>query len=909
MILSRRAFLGWLNATLSSLILCTLAIAQPAPTGAVSGQGPLYPPPNGMREVGPRWHAITGVTLHAAPDKTIDNATIVFRDGVITAVGEGLAAPDGARVHAMPGMHVYAGFIDPFVEVDTPQPDASAPGRHWNSKVTPQRDVLSGAGLPNDSAERLRTLGFTSAVITPKDGIFRGSAALVPLAPTPADRSVARINAYTPRLANVLALEINSDNDDKPAYPDSQMGAIALARQTIMDAAWQKAKGLKAGPDACAALESLENSETPLWMVASDELEILRLGKVAREAGRSGVFVGSGTEFRRLGAIAALKTPLIVPLVFPEAPDLGGVAEQDRVELGTLMTWEQAPTNPRRLDDAGVQVALTASGIKDPDEWKRNLGLALRHGLKPARALAMLTTSAAQIVGQSQTLGTVETGKRANLVIADGDLFRVPPKEDAPETKTDDKADKKKDAAPVANAAASADAKPEAKANDKASDKQESKPAKPRDAQVLGVWIDGAYFDVRAPKAILAGTWKVEVPNAPPAARTFEIDHDMKLVVTRDGKKTDAQNVRLESGVLSFTFDHTPLGAATGVHAITATLPDADSGPVDTLVGTGIRPDGARFAFTARREPPAASEPPAPEKIELETVPEKLPVPFSPYGLLEQPPVAHVVLRNATLWTGESAGVINNGEVELKDGHIVYVGGVRELTPPGATIVDCTGKHISAGIIDCHSHTGISKGVNEAGMAVTCQVRIADVTNPDTISWYRQLASGVTTVNSLHGSANAIGGQSQTNKVRWGCAEPDDMHFDGAKPGVKFALGENPKYGNSGTAGTDHYPQTRMGVEALIRDRLNAARDYMARLDDARRDLQLEALAQILRGERIIHCHSYRQDEIEMLCHVAKEYGFKIGTFQHILEGYKVADLVRDWSGGGSAFAEWWAYK
>ncbi|MHC4451487.1 MAG: amidohydrolase family protein, partial [Planctomycetota bacterium] len=176
---------------------------------------------------------------------------------------------------------------------------------------------------------------------------------------------------------------------------------------------------------------------------------------------------------------------------------------------------------------------------------------------------------------------------------------------------------------------------------------------------------------------------------------------------------------------------------------------------------------------------------------------------------------------------------------------------------------------------------------------------------PDHISWYRQLACGVTTVNSLHGSANPIGGQSQTNKVRWGVEHPDDMHFFGAPKGIKFALGENVKQSNWGDDYRKRYPQTRMGVEAFIRDRFTAAREYKGEP----RDLELEALSEILKGERLIHCHSYRQDEILMLARIAKEFGFRIGTFQHVLEGYKVTDAIKAHAIGASAFSDWWAYK
>ncbi|HRJ50625.1 MAG TPA: amidohydrolase, partial [Phycisphaerales bacterium] len=236
--------------------------------------------------------------------------------------------------------------------------------------------------------------------------------------------------------------------------------------------------------------------------------------------------------------------------------------------------------------------------------------------------------------------------------------------------------------------------------------------------------------------------------------------------------------------------------------------------------------------------------------------------------------------------------------------------GESVLGPDGALVIEAAGKHLTPGLIDCHSHMGISRGVNEGGQAVTAEVRIGDVTNPDAISWYRQLAGGITTVNSLHGSANAIGGQNQVNKNRWGAMRPEDLHFEGAMPGIKFALGENPRQANSSRS-TQRYPRSRMGVEALLRDRFTAGREYLRDRGSPgfRRDLELEALGEILEGRRLVHCHSYRQDEILMLCRLAEEFGFKIGTFQHILEGYKVADELARHSGGGSAFSDWWAYK
>lgn len=292
-------------------------------------------------------------------------------------------------------------------------------------------------------------------------------------------------------------------------------------------------------------------------------------------------------------------------------------------------------------------------------------------------------------------------------------------------------------------------------------------------------------------------------------------------------------------------------------------------------------------------------------------------LPFGPYAYESLPTQKDFWLQNAYIWTSGPQGNIE-GDLIVSGGEILFVGthdkAIEFLKDSQAvwTEFDARGMHVTPGLIDCHSHTGIERGVNEVGQAITAEVNIGTSTNPDDVNWYRQLAGGLTTVNTLHGSANPIGGQNQVNKLRWGVSHPDEMHFKGAMPGIKFALGENVKRKQS------RYPNTRMGVESVFRERFQAANEYLARHQKykdgeigvaPRRDLELEALSEILLSKRLIHCHSYRQDEILMLCRVAGDFGFRIGTFQHILEGYKVAEIIREHAIGGSAFSDWWAYK
>ncbi|HZN56401.1 MAG TPA: hypothetical protein VFB67_13875, partial [Candidatus Polarisedimenticolaceae bacterium] len=281
-----------------------------------------------------------------------------------------------------------------------------------------------------------------------------------------------------------------------------------------------------------------------------------------------------------------------------------------------------------------------------------------------------------------------------------------------------------------------------------------------------------------------------------------------------------------------------------------------------------------------------------------------------------------VLVRHATIWTEDARGTLVDADLLVRDGKIAAVG--RGLSAPsGATIVDATGKHVTPGLIDCHSHTAIRGGVNEGSNNVTAEVRIDDVIDPRDIDLYRELAGGLTTAHLLHGSANSIGGQDAVVKLHYASTR-ERMLVPGAMPGIKFALGENPKQSNlRDPSRPQRYPATRMGVMESIRERFLAARHALderaafaklssreqAKREPPRRDLQLEAIGEILEGKRLIHSHCYRQDEILALIRTAEAFGVKIATFQHVLEGYKVADEIAAHGAGGSTFSDWWAYK
>jgi len=288
------------------------------------------------------------------------------------------------------------------------------------------------------------------------------------------------------------------------------------------------------------------------------------------------------------------------------------------------------------------------------------------------------------------------------------------------------------------------------------------------------------------------------------------------------------------------------------------------------------------------------------------------------------PPAGAVLVRNATIWTQDGSGVLEHTDLLAQDGKIIAVGSDLRA-PDGAIVIDATGMHVTPGIIDAHSHSG-SDGTNEGSNNITAEVRVEDVLNPNGINIYQQLAGGTTAAQSLHGSANAIGGQSALVKWRFKAPHARDLLIQGATPTIKFALGENPKrsaFSLPIPGIPRRYPATRMGVANSIRRAFLAAKDYRAQwqayraLSDAeqqhtvppRRDLQLEALVEILDGKRMVHSHSYRQDEIIMLIRVAEEMGFKINTFQHVLEGYRAAHEIAAHGASASTFSDWWAYK
>jgi imidazolonepropionase-like amidohydrolase len=836
----------------------------------------------GLRDATPRWHAITGARLVIAPGRSVERGTLVMKDGVIVAAGADVPVPAGARVWKLEGRTVYAGFIEMSSAIGVPaalRPPAAPPRPMWglgselpppatpapppaqptmrslaarNRFVRAEQDVAQLLDWKADDAKALRELGFTAALATPAVGVLRGQGALVALGEGPDPKAL----VVQPRAAQHLALEINRGSD--AAYPTSLMGAVALARQTLLDARWYqaatKAPGAAARVEPNATLAALApaiEGRQPVIAVADDEQDYQRIARVRDEFKLDVVVHGNGREYRRAAQLAALKLPLVLPLTYPAVPDVADPDSALDAPLDVLQHWEQAPSNAGLLERAGVPFAITSAGLRDArrEFWPR-LRQALRRGLSADRALAALTTEPARLLHQGARLGTLEPGRFANVVVARGELF-------------------------------GADA----------------------DGEVELTFVDGRPLPTEAAQRTdPRGTWS-------PA----EGGEALKIAGTRAAPK-------LEQGGASC--DVTSRGAL-WVLRLPCTKPQPDAPPpavtlvvearADRLVGTVQQGSGALKAWSAQRVAlaaavPASAVPPVP--------PPAATYPAGAYGVTppERPPV--LLVKNATLWTMGPAGKIERGDLLVRDGRIAAVG-AGLVAPAGAAVIDAAGKHVTPGLVDAHSHIAADGGVNEYSESVTAEVRILDTLDPTSMAIYRQLAGGLTAANVLHGSANTIGGQSQLIKLRWGGDAPQ-LVFEGAPPSIKFALGENVKQSNWPSGGR-RYPSTRMGVEQVLRDAFAAAREYAQQRrewqasargrPEPRRDLRLETLAEVLDGKRFVHIHSYRADEILMFARLAKDLNIRVAAFQHVLEGYKVADALAAIGAGGSTFSDWWGYK
>jgi imidazolonepropionase-like amidohydrolase len=840
------------------VLVSAAAIAQPTfPFNGVNNEKPIYT-------------AFTNANIFTDYQTLLTNATLLVKDDKIEAIGTNITLPKGTIVYNLKGKYIYPAFIDLCSNYGMPEVKRgeytgnqflsnSKTSTNWNQAVKPEIDAISLFGVNAKDASDLRKVGFGAVLTQQTDGIFRGTAAMVALGDGKVNEQIIKDKAAT---GYSFSKGVSTQD-----YPSSLMGSIALMRQSFYDAEWYAKGGNK--EEFNLSLNAINtNKKLPAFFDVNDKLSIMRADKIGDEFGIQFIIKGGGDEYQRIDEIKTTGAPIILPVNFPMAFDISDPDAASLIQLTDMKHWELAPTNAATVDKAGITFAFTAAGLKEPAGFLRNVRKTVEYGLPYKAAIKALTQTPASLAGVSDMLGDLKQGKLASFLITTDSLFT-------------------------------------------------------RTTAVAETWVNGKrYVQEDATMSALRGSYnatiKTENGTTVPFAVVMRGTPAKPIAeIRRDSLHYDIE-VRRDNNMLTVSGNIKKLGIdATFTSNVYIITTDADN-HASTLSGRGVLSNGSNITFDAAFVNDTIKI--KRDTFKLKTVEGKSWFPFAPYGSTEKAKPATYHIKNATVWTNESQGKLENADVVITNGKITAVG-KGLATPSGATVIDGTGKHVTPGIIDEHSHIAISRGVNEGAQSVSSEVRIGDVVNPDDVNIYRQLSGGVTAAQLLHGSANCIGGQSAIIKLHWGMPA-EDMKIKSAPGFIKFALGENVKQSNWGDHQTVRFPQTRMGVEQTFKDAFTRAKEYNKLWDvynstkttknvtaPPRRDLELDALVEILNKKRFITCHSYVQSEINMLMKLGDTLGFKVNTFTHILEGYKLADKMASRGIAGSTFSDWWAYK
>lgn len=837
------------------LLLCSFAMTS-------AGQETV--PVNGVRDVRDGSYAFTGATIHTDYDTVVQNATLLISNGKVVSVARNGSVPDGYVEVPSTGKHIYPSFIDAYSTYGVPEAKRAPAERFSGEQITSNTDGPYNANeaikaeydayahfkVNDKEAGSLRSQGFGTVNTFRADGLARGTSTIVTLTDDSENNVILK-----DRGAAMFSFDKGTS---RQSYPSSAMGYISLLRQTYLDAGWYDSASPK--PFLDKTLEAwIASSSLPQIFGTNGWLSILRADKLGDEFGVQYIIKGGGNEYQRLEAVRSTGASLIVPVNFPDAVDVTDPIDAYQVSLQEMKHWELAPGNPAAIANAGISFAVTSSDLKDAKSFLPNLRKAIERGLSEQDALRALTTTPATLLGVDNLVGSLETGKLANFLITSEDIFDA-------------------------------------------------------DNVIYENWIQGRRHVVNDPDvANLAGTYTLSVDGT-----DFDLEitgdpgkHAAKIII--DDSTSSKATFKHDGQSVTLAFDPDPSDSNDGQIRLAGWLKDSD------LAGSGQLVNGDWITWSAVHTGSSDQDDDT-DRSDADSNDERLgPViyPFVAYGQPSVPEAETILIRNATVWTMEDdTRILENTDVLLRDGKIAEIG--EGLSSRRARVIDGTGKHVTPGIIDEHSHlaaSSINDVATNSGM-----VRIGDVINSEDLGIYRALSGGVTALQILHGSANPIGGQSALIKLRWG-ALPEEMKIEDADGFIKFALGENVK--RSRSVSSIRYPQTRMGVEQVYVDAFTSARDYERKhnaynaLSDTekastlapRRDLLMDTMLEILNGERFVTSHSYVQSEINMLMKVAERFDFRINTFTHILEGYKVADKMAAHGVGGSTFADWWAYK
>ena len=806
-----------------------------------------FPDNDGVKSKNTNYTAFTNAKIYISPSQVIQNGTLLIKEGKVVQAGSAIQIPSNSIKIDLSGKSIYPSFVDPFSNFGVEKPKR-APGQGRSPQYNASREGFywNDHVMPENNAIDKFKYDSKKAEELLKAGFGAVN--------THIQDGIVRGTGVLVALNN-KGTEANRILEDQSAQYLSFSKSVAsrqsyptslMGSMALLRQLYSDAKWYAAGNSDTKdrSLEALNaNKGLVQIFAAGDRGHALRADRIGDANGIQYAILAGGDEFEDINAIKATNASFIVPLKFPEAYDVSNPYHADYVSLEDMRFWNQAPGNPKALAENGVPFAFTLHDLKAPKDIKDRIMKAIKYGLSKEKALEALTTAPARILGQSAALGSLNPGAHANFLITSGDIFD-------------------------------------------------------KETTLYENWVQGEKYVVNAmDQKDIRGTYSMTA-----AGESYSLIVSDSVAKRKFEMKKDTLKVTSKFAIKGDWLEGTYTLEEQGTYRLVGQVQD-DS---DTIKGRLVLPNGTESTFTLNKtgDHEAKEEE---EKSEDEAhVVLPLRYPNMAYGFTEKPSAQNTLFRNATVWTGESEGILENTDVLVRNGKISKIG--KDLSAGNAIVVDASGKHLTAGIIDEHTHIA-ALSVNEAGHNSSAEVRMYDVVDPNDIGIYRNLAGGVTAVQLLHGSANPIGGRSAILRLKWG-EDAEGLHFEGAPKFIKFALGENVKQSN--WQSFSRFPQTRMGVEQVFMSYFQQAKEYDAKKkagQPVRYDEELEVLAQILNGERFISCHSYVQSEINMLMKVAEKFNFRVNTFTHILEGYKVADKMAEHGVGGSTFSDWWAYK
>lgn len=806
-----------------------------------------FPKNDGVKSKNNNYTALTNAKIFVTPTQIIENGTLLIQNGKIVQVGTSVTLPKNTVTIDVSGKSIYPSFIDIYSDFGLEKPKRpSGSGRTTQYEPSREGFYWNDHVMPEMNA-------LTSFKYDDKKAKELREAGFG-VVNTHLQDGIAR--------GTGSLITLNSDASDATRVIDGKSAQyFSLERSVLSNQAYPSslmgttallrqmysdmnwyAQGKSDTKDR--SLEALIANKSMVQIFeAKDKGNVLLADKIGDANAIQYVLVAGGDEYENIQDMKATNASFILPLNFPDAYDVSNPYQAGYVSLEDMRYWNQAPSNPKAMVDNGITFSFTMHDAKSAAKFKENLLKAITYGLSETKALEALTTIPAQILGKSAQIGSLQVGSYANFLITSGPIFN-------------------------------------------------------KSTTLFENWVQGnktivndiTVKDIRGDYNLIAGE------NSYQLAITGDLSKP-KVEVKQDTLKLKSKISYSDNWLdLSFSTDEgEKIYRMTGMAAKTS----------DDISGRLMLPNGRESSFKATKTK-SFSEKDKEEKTA--EAPKIMPVtyPNIGYGNASKPTQETILFKNATVWTGETAGVLKNTDVLVKNGKISKIG--TNLSASGAKVVDATGKHLTAGIIDEHTHIAL-KSVNEGGQNSSAEVTMEDVVDDEDMNIYRNLAGGVTSAQLLHGSANPIGGQSAIIKLKWG-ETADKMIYNNSPKFIKFALGENVKQSNWGSF--SRFPQTRMGVEQVFINYFQRAKEYDLVKKSGkpfRYDQEMEVLAEILNGERYISCHSYVQSEINMLMKVADDFNFKVNTFTHILEGYKVADKMAEHGVGGSTFSDWWAYK